>query len=108
MRKAMKPAVIAGLLGSAALMALGAVNAHADDGDGEQCTRSGNVIRCSYANEYNYTTDDGRSVTVVSNQTLTCSGSNPLGAATREADGGREVSAASGTVCSQNGRTYRP
>ena len=106
MRRATKPAVVAGLLGSAVLMALGAAGAQADDG--EQCTRSGNVVRCSYSDQYSYTTDDGRSVTVISEQTMSCeNGPRRIETPVQDAGGEAKRSVATGSVCVQNGRTYR-
>ncbi|MCM2576119.1 hypothetical protein [Streptomyces meridianus] len=108
MRRATKPAVVAGVLGGIVLMALGAVAAQADDGNGEQCTTSGNVTRCSYSDQYSYTTDDGRSVTVVSEQTLSCQGTpSRIETPVQDANGRTTGSVATGSVCVQNGRSFR-
>lgn len=106
MRRATKPAIVAGLLGSAVLMLIGAAGAQADDG--EQCTRSENVVRCSYSDQYSYTTDDGRSMTVISEQTMSCqNGPSRIETPVQDANGETKGSVATGSVCVQNGRTYR-
>lgn len=106
MRKAMKPTVVAGILGGVALMALGATSAQAEDG--EECKKEGGVLRCYYTTEYTFNTESGDTVRVISNQSLRCSGANPAvkGTTTQEADGDRDTNVAMGSVCTQNGRTY--
>jgi hypothetical protein len=67
-----KIAAAAGVLGSFALIGLGAVPASADGGPGK-CVDDGNGhVRCVELSQYTYTTDKGGKVTVVNNSTQDC------------------------------------
>jgi hypothetical protein len=66
-----KIAAVAGVLGSFALIGVGAAQASADGGPGK-CVDDGNGhVRCVELSQYTYTTDQGK-VTVVNHSTQKC------------------------------------
>ncbi|MFB6844914.1 hypothetical protein ACFCXS_08645 [Streptomyces sp. NPDC056373] len=66
-----KIAAVAGVLGSFALIGVGAAQASADGGPGK-CVDDGNGhVRCVELSQYTYTTDQGK-VTVVNDSTQQC------------------------------------
>ncbi|MFD5335936.1 hypothetical protein [Streptomyces hawaiiensis] len=66
-----KIAAVAGILGSFALIGVGATQASAEGGPGK-CVDDGNGhVRCVELSQYTYTTDKGK-VTVVNNTTQEC------------------------------------
>lgn len=105
MRSTGKMAVVAGLLGSVALVGLGATHAYADDPD-PTCKGDKSGSSCRNV-EYHRTTYDGRTVTVVNRQSLTCrQGGNYIDSPDNEADGSDETTQVTGTTCNQTGRHY--
>ncbi|EFL32230.1 predicted protein [Streptomyces viridochromogenes DSM 40736] len=67
-----KIAAVAGLLGSFALIGVGAAQA-TTDGDPGKCVEDGNgQVRCVDLSQYTYTTENGNKVTVVNNSTQDC------------------------------------
>ncbi|MFD7277023.1 hypothetical protein ACFV80_08175 [Streptomyces sp. NPDC059862] len=67
-----KIAAAAGVLGSFALIGVGAAQALGHDGSGKCVEDSKGNVRCVQEGEYHFTTDDGGTVTVVSKSTMTC------------------------------------
>ncbi|GGW79405.1 hypothetical protein [Streptomyces lomondensis] len=65
MRNLKKMAVVAGMVGSSALMALGTAQAHEGGINLPKCDQKASDNHCGQKREYRYTTEDGRNVHVV-------------------------------------------
>ncbi|WP_081238755.1 hypothetical protein [Streptomyces viridosporus] len=75
MFKSKKIAVVAGVLGSFALIGAGAVQAVGAEGSGECAEDSKGNVRCVDVNEHEFTSDKYGKVRVANNMSQTCSGS---------------------------------